>query len=1117
MSQETYSVDETTTGYTVLIPGKLRKMVAFIRIWVIKKMRTRLYYTILSLAVLSLPVLSIAAEHPLAGVPLRNIGPALTSGRVSDFAFHPGKTQSFYVSMASGGLWKTENNGITWTALFENEGSFAIGVVEIDPENPNIIWVGSGENNAQRSVGFGDGVYKSVDGGKSWKNMGLKDSGHISMIRFHPGDSNTIYVAAQGPLWNSGGDRGLYRSTDGGDSWKRILDIDENTGINEFVIDPADPEVIVASSYQRRRHVWTLINGGPGSGIHKTTNGGISWQKVAGELPSGDLGRIGLAAAPSAPNMIYAIIEADEEGKGIYRSTDFGESWEKRSDHLTSSPQYYNELYVDPQNPERVYSVDTFTHVSEDGGKSWNKISFRNRHVDDHALWIDPSNTTHLYIGGDGGVYESWDRGQLWRHVRNLPVTQFYRSTPDNDSPFYNVCAGTQDNFTLCGPSRNTMTDGITNADWSVAQFGDGFKAQIDPTDANIIYAQAQYGSLGRFDRITGERLQITPMPGSEENNYNWNWNAPLIISPHDNHRLYYGAERLFRSDNRGESWVAVSGDLSRGIDRNKLDVMGRVWSVDAIAKNVSTSTYGALIAVDESPLLEGLIYAGTDDGLIHVTSDGGGSWSTLDSFRDVPDMSLVEDIISSFHDVDVAYAIIDNHKRGDYKPYVLKTENRGKSWALISNDLPERGTAHTIIEDHLDPNLLFVGTEFGLFFSNDGGTSWNEMTSLPTIAVRDLEIQRREGDLVVGTFGRGIYILDDYSPLRSGSDELNKPSLFQVRDAWLYVPDSRRGWGGKGDWGVGRYTADNPPYGAVFAYYLPEDLQSLKDKRRKIEKEREKEDGDNPYPSWDQLRQEDREEAPSITLTVRDASGNVMQRISAPAGKGFHRVAWNMRYPAPDPVELEPSTDFAPWESPPQGPMALPGTYTVTMAKRVKGELVDLSAAQSFELKPLFEGGLVTEDRQALLDFEMQSNDLYRAIMGANEARSEMQDRIDHLLKAAADTPASSETQAQALRALNSRMQDLKVRFSGDSTISSRAEPVPMSLNNRINNIVGGHWDSQSAVTDNYRDSYRIADQQFRQALAELQAIAADLAEVEAELQAEGAPWTPGRIPEWP
>ena len=1080
-------------------------------------LRLKLLFTMIVLTAFNVPVDTQAAEHPLAGIPLRSIGPALVSGRVSDFAFVPGQPQSFYVSMASGNLWKTDNNGITWTALFENEGSFAIGVVEIDPSNPNIIWVGTGENNAQRSVGYGDGVYKSVDGGKTWKNMGLEDSGHISMIRFHPEDSNTIYVAAQGPLWNSGGDRGLYRSTDGGKKWKRILDIDEDTGINEFVIHPADPDVIVASSYQRRRHVWTLINGGPGGGIHKSTDGGLSWTKLAGGLPGGELGRIGLAAAPSAPDMIYAIIEADKKNKGIYRSTDFGESWEKRSDHSTSSPQYYNELVVDPKNPERVYSPDTFTHFSEDGGKSWNKISFKNRHVDDHALWIDPANTSHLYIGGDGGVYESWDRGQLWRHVRNLPVTQFYRGTPDNDTPFYNVCGGTQDNFSLCGPSRNTKTDGITNVDWSIAQFGDGFKAQIDPTDANIIYAQAQYGALGRFDRVTGERLQITPMPGGDENNYNWNWNAPLIISPHDNHRLYYGAERLFRSDNRGESWVPVSGDLSRGIDRNKLDVMGRVWSVDAIAKNTSTSTYGALIAVDESPLQEGLIYAGTDDGLIHVTSDGGENWSMVDTFADVPDMSLVEDIIASHHDADVAYAVFDNHKRGDYKPYVLKTVNRGKNWIQIRNNLPSRGTAHTIIEDHIDPNLLFVGTEFGLFFSNDGGRSWNEMTSLPTIAVRDLEIQRREGDLVVATFGRGFYILDDISPLRSNSDDLEKAKLFEVRDAWLYVPDNRRGWGGKGDWGVGRYSADNPPYGAVFAYYLPEDLQSLKDKRRKDETERAKEGEDNPYPSWDQLRREDREEAPSITLTVSDASGNVVQRIGAPAGKGFHRVAWNMRYPAPDPVDLNPSTDFAPWESPPQGPMALPGEYTVSMSKRVEGELVGISSPQTFTLKPLFEGGLVTDDRQALLDFEMQSSKLYSAVMGANKSLGEIQSRIDHLLKAASDTPSSSEEQALALRALNARMQDLKVRFSGDTTISSRAEPVPMSLNGRMYSIVGGHWDSQSSVTGNYRDSYQIAEQQFRETLGELKAIAKDLASVEAALQAEGAPWTPGRIPEWP
>jgi len=1081
-------------------------------------LRTRLLSTILTLVTLSLPVVSLAAEHPLAGLPLRNIGPALTSGRVSDFAFYPGQSQTFYVAMASGGVWKTANNGITWKAVFENENSFAIGVVELDPANPNIVWVGSGENNAQRSVGYGDGVYKSVNGGKSWKHMGLKDSGHISMIRFHPHDSNTVYVAAQGPLWSPGGDRGLYKSVDGGANWKRILDIDENTGINEFVINPSDPDVIVASSYQRRRHVWTLINGGPGSGIRKTTDGGVSWHKVEGGLPAGDLGRIGLAAAPSAPNMIYAIIEADEEGQGTYRSNDFGESWDKRSDHVTGSPQYYNELYVDPKNPERVYSVDTFTQVSGDGGESWNKISFTNRHVDDHALWIDPENTDHLYIGGDGGVYESWDRGELWRHVRNLPTTQFYRSTPDNDTPFYNVCAGTQDNFTLCGPSRNTKTDGITNTDWWIAQFGDGFKTQIDPTDANVVYAQAQYGSLGRFDRTTGERLQITPMPGADENNYNWNWNSPLIISPHDHRRLYYGAERLFRSDNRGESWVAISGDLSRLIERNKLDVMGRVWSVDAIAKNASTSIYGALIAIDESPLVEGLIYAGTDDGLIHVTSDGGGNWSTVDSFRDVPDMSLIEDIISSYHDADVAYAVIDNHKRGDYKPYVLKSANRGRSWTLISNNLPERGTAHTIIEDHVDPKLLFVGTEFGLFFSNNGGESWNELTALPTVAVRDLEIQRREGDLVVGTFGRGIYILDDYSPLRSSNSELQaEASLFGVRDAWLYVPDDRRGWGGKGDWGVGRYAADNPPYGAVFAYYLSKDLQSQKEQRRETEKERAKQGEDNPYPSWDQLRREDREEAPSITLVVRDAAGNIMQRINAPAGQGFHRVAWNMRYPAPDPTNLTPETDFAPWESPPKGPLALPGNYNVTLSKRVKGKLLEIAPAQSFALKPLYEGGLVTQDRQALLEFELQSAALYRAVTGADSAADEIQNRIDHLLQAATDTPSSNEAQAQSLHALNVRMQNLQVRLNGDSTISGRAEPVPMSISGRISNIVGGHWDSQSAVTGNYRDSYAIADQQFRQVLLELKTIATDLAEIETELQAEGAPWTPGRIPNWP
>ena len=1055
--------------------------------------------------------------HPLASIPLRSIGPALTSGRVSDFAFVPGQWQAHYVAMASGNLWKTENNGVTWDAVFDNEGAYAIGVVELDPRNPNTVWVGTGENNSQRSVGYGDGVYKSLDGGASWRNMGLKESGHISMIRVHPDDSDTVWVAAQGPLWNSGGDRGLYRTTDGGENWERLLDIDADTGVNEFVIDPADADVIVASSYQRRRHVWTLINGGPGSGIHKTTDGGKTWRKITRGVPKGDLGRIGLAAAPSKPNLLYAIIEADDEGKGVYRSTDFGESWEKRSGHMTTSPQYYNELVVDPNDPDVVYSVDTFTHRSEDGGKTWSRLPLNSRHVDDHALWIDPDNSAHLYIGGDGGAYESWDRGATWRHVTNLPTVQFYRATPDNDLPFYNVCAGTQDNMTQCGPSRTPYTDGISNADWYFVQFGDGYKAQIDPTDPNIIYAQYQYGGLARFDRVTGERLAITPQPGPDENDYKWNWNTPLIISPHDNERLYYGAERLFRSDDRGESWVPVSGDLTRQLDRNALEVMGRVWSVDAIAKNDSTSMYGSMIALDESPLVEGLLYVGTDDGLIHVTSDGGENWMRGDEFKGVPDMSLIEDIIASQHDADVAYAVIDNHKRGDFKPYVLKTENRGRNWKLISADLPVRGSAHTIAEDHVDPNLLFVGTEFGVFFSNDGGGSWHELNTLPTIAVRDLEIQRRESDLVVGTFGRGIYILDDFSPLRSaGRDLAAGPVLFAPRDTWMFNPDARRGWGEKGDFGTQRYVAENPPHGAVFSYYLPEGLQTLGDQRREEEARKQKAGDDTPYPSWERLRREDREEAPGVLLTVRDSAGEVVRRLAGPADKGFHRVAWDMRLPAPDPVELEADADRSPWEDEPAGPMVLPGRYTVTLSKRVEGRYEDIASPQTVLLKPLHTGGLVAEDRAGLLDFQQRTAELYRAVLGADRAAGEIESRIEHLLKAVTETPGAGESQAGALRALRSRMQDLRVQLNGDRTVTSRNEPAPLALRSRVGRIVNGSWGSQSEAGGTFRDSYAVAAGQFPGVLDELRAVAAELERIEQALEAAGAPWTPSRIPDW-
>ena len=1054
--------------------------------------------------------------HPLSNIPLRNIGPAMISGRISDFAFHPDKKHEFYVATSSGNLWKTTNNTITWEPIFEQEGSYSLGVIEIDPNNPLVIWAGSGENNAQRSVAYGDGIYKTTDGGKNWTNMGLKNSNHISQIWIHPDDSDTVLVAAQGPLWSDGGDRGLYKTTDGGKTWDNILKVDKYTGVNEFVIDPDNMDHMVASSYQRRRHVWTLINGGPGSGIHKTTDGGETWTEIKAGLPKDHMGRIGLASAPSAPKTIYAIIEANDEEKGVYRSTDFGQNWHKQSSYMTNSPQYYNELVVDPHNPDRLYSLNTFTNISEDAGKTWTPLSLNFRHVDDHALWIDPDNTEHLYIGGDGGIYESWDRGQTWRHVQNLPIAQFYRIQPDNAEPFYNICGGTQDNNSLCAPSRTNDIHGITNADWHIILGGDGYEPQFDPNDPNIIYAQYQYGGLARYDRRTMERVYITPHPGADEPAYKWNWNTPLLLSPHNSTRLYYGAEKLFRSDDRGDSWQVISPDLTQQIDRNKLEVMGRVWGPDTIAKNVSTSQYGSLICITESPVQADLLMVGSDDGVISISNDGGDNWRSVKSFPKVPDMSYVSDVLFSNHDANVAYATIDNHKRGDYKPYVLKTTDQGKSWKQITNNLPERGSTHTIVEDHVDPNLLFVGTEFGAFFSQNGGDSWVELKQLPTIAVRDLEIQQRENDLVIGTFGRGIYILDDYSPLRLANKTLTDSTavLFPVKDSWLYIQGDQFDDREKGSSGSDFFTAPNPPLGATIAYHLKDEFKSLQQQRRAAEIIKEKAGEDTPYPAWDELRKEDNEEAPTVFVLIEDENNNVISRVPAKNAQGFHRVQWDMRFTAPDPVSLE-KPGFVPyWVSPPMGPLATPGKYQATLMKRQGGELTALSDAKPFKLKSLANSPEISNNPEAVLAFKQQLAELQRTADGINKKLDEMENRVKHLKQAIDLTPADLEDAAQEIRYLASRITAVKIKMRGDSTISSRQEAVPWSISQRVGSLYGGLIESQADIPGNYRDSMQIAAGSLSTALKELHMIEADLQAFEDEADANGAPWTPGRMP---
>jgi len=1057
---------------------------------------------------------AMADDPPFASLPLRELGPGITGGRISDIAMMPGGNHHYLVSTASGGMWLTEDNGISWTPVFDTYGSYALGVVEIAPSNPSIVYAGSGENNSQRSVANGDGVYRSDDGGHSWTHVGLKNSGHISQIWVHPDDPNTALLAAQGPLWNSGGDRGLYKTTDGGETWRLILEIDENTGINEFVVHPDNPDRIIASSYQRRRHVWTLINGGPGSGIHISDDGGNTWSEASGGAPSGELGRIGLAMAPSNPNMVYAIVEADDETKGVYRTENFGAKWEKRSSFMTTSPQYYNEIVVDPKNPERIYALDTFSSVSEDGGKTFTRLSTNARHVDDHALWIDPNNTKHLIIGGDGGLYESYDRGQKWRHMDNLPLTQFYRASPDNDFPFYNVCGGTQDNNSLCGPSRTTVKHGITNSDWTLILGGDGYKPQSDPEDPDIIYTQYQYGGLARYDRRTQERIYIAPMPQEDEDAYKFNWNTPLLISPHDRNTIYYASEFVFKSEDRGDSWVKISPDLTRQLDRNELEVMDRVWSVDAIAKNDSTSIYGSIIAFSESTLEAGLLFAGTDDGVISISDDGGENWRSQSYFNGVPDMALVEDIVTSVHDPDVAYAVFDNHKKGDYAPYVFRTDNRGRTWKEIGSDLPEWGSAHTIAEDHVDPDLLFVGTELGLFFTRDGGDEWHKMTSLPTISVRDLEVQRRESDLVVGTFGRGIYVLDDYSPLRAEDEALeDEATLFPVKDAWHYVEGDL--WGPSGgpqsSLGDNFYFTENPHYGAVFTFHLKDSYETRRDVRLSEEADLLEAGDDTPYPSWEDLKAEDREEDPAVIAEVMDDRGTVIRRLPAPSAAGVHRIAWDMHHDGPDPVSLTPfePTLFGPDDS---GPIVAPGTYSVRLVKRIDGAEVPLTDAQSFELVPLDLSPEAADDAKAREQMHLAMRRLAVAITSARGKTGDLDERVAYARASLERAPFNDNEIRDELAALTSAIADVEEVLYGDRTRGSRNEPSPMGLSSRAGRLGWSTWGSLSDVGGQHQEQMTIAEGQYAQLREDLIDLEERVVAVEQALTARGAPWSPNR-----
>ena len=1008
---------------------------------------------------LALPASLIAQK--LDALAFRAVGPALTSGRVADLAINPLNPDEWYVAAASGGVWKTTNHGLTFEPLFDDQGSYSIGCITLDPSNSHTVWVGTGENNNQRSVAYGDGVYKSTDGGSSWTNVGLKASEHIGMIAVHPKNSNIVWVAAYGPLWSSGGERGIYKTTDGGTTWRRVLNVSEHTGFNEVHLDPRNPNILFATAHQRRRHVHTYISGGPESGLWKSEDGGETWSEVKNGIPSGDKGRLSLAISPANPDLHYLMVE----GHGTYRSTNRGASYSKRSDHATSG-NYYVELIASRSDANTLYSMDTYVQWSEDGGATFKRLGEKNKHVDNHAFWQNPSNPKHLILGCDGGIYETWDHGVAWHYKENLPITQFYRVSVDNAEPFYGIYGGTQDNFSLGGPSRTINDRGIVNSDWYVTQTGDGFESQIDPSDPNIVYAQAQYGGLQRFDKRSGEGVPIKPIEPAGGKAWRWNWDAPLLISPHDSKTLYFAANVVFKSSNRGNSWTAISGDLSRQLDRHLLPVMGKIQGLDAIAYKQSTSMYGTITALHESPKVKGLLAVGTDDGLIHISSDAGANWTKIDKLPGIPDLTFVNDVKWSQYSADVLYAVYNNHKNGDFKPYVMVSKNRGKTWEALSAGLPQRGSTYVIAEDHKDASLLFVGTEFGVFTSTDGGLTWTELKKgLPTIAVRDIAIQQREDDLVLATFGRGFYVLDDYSPLREIKNDIkkNEAIVLPIKPVVLFHEASPLGYGGAGFLGAGYYMADNPNVGATFTYWVKNAPKTLKEQREELEKK----NSASVYPSKEAIRAEAEEAKPHLSLVIRSSEGKVVRILQAKYVNGLKRSTWDGK--------------LARSASPDKGSYLAPaGSYSLQLVG-VQGTKIDtLTKPLGFKVSHLSNLSLPAEKSADLVVLQNQLDALQQRMDLVSRQMDEVETRLDRIEKQVdfgVNSPANLRGEVAKVRA---EWRSLGLILDGDELIASKEFETMPGLRDRLSSASWGAYSMRSDPTQSMKDQRRVVAEQL-------------------------------------
>ncbi len=961
--------------------------------------------TLLAAVVFHLPAATQAPPAPpgptppdaahLAALAWRELGPAITSGRITSFAVRPDDSRVIYAATASGGLWKTTNAGTEWAPIFEHQRTVSMGVVTLAPSNPDIVWVGTGEQNSIRSSSFGDGVYRSNDGGETWRHMGLEGSRHVGRILVHPENSDIVYVAAMGSLWGPNPERGLYRSTDGGESWTRVLEISDHTGVVEVRMDPRDPDVLLAAAFQRERRQWSMLGGGPEGGLFRSEDGGESWSRVEGGFPTGPVGRIGIAFCPSDPSVVYASAVAPDGG--MFRSDDGGHSWERRNAEVQSH-WFYGELVCDPQNPDRIYAPMTPLNVSDDGGRTFRNLVRTAVHVDHHALWVNPQDPDHLIVGNDGGIYVSRDRGERWLWQPNVPVMQLYTASFDLQEPFYHVYGGTQDNGSWGGPVGTRFGDGVANEDWLFTAGGDGFFSKVDPSDADIIYAESQYGVLQRMDRRTGERVRIQPWQPQDGDAvpYRWNWSAPLEISPHDPATLYFAANVVFRSPDRGDSWRVISPDLTRGISRDSLPLQGRIQPPDAIDLHASTALYGNVSALAVSPVRPGLVAAGTDDGLVQVTEDDGGSWRRSATFPGVPEMAKVSMVAWSGTNEGTLFVTFDAHKDNDFRPHVVRSDDHGRSWRNVTGDLPEFGPTRSVAVHPRTDDLVFVGTEFGVFASLSGGGRWVPLRhGLPTNAVHGLAVHPRENDLIAGTHGRGFWVLDNVGLLEALAVE-GEPAHSLVaapRRAWQ-IRDVNRGRGSVGDT---YWTADNPPRGAILDYWIGAEAVGE-----------------------------------PVSIDVLDAEGAPVRRLEQPtATPGAHRVVWDLRHEAPRDADGAPSRRY-------RGRFVTPGSYEVRL---VVGERTHVHA---LEVRADPELRVSAEERRAHDRTVALQARLVEASAVASAVVDEVLTQLSAVVTEAARVPAAPADEAAELQ-VRFRAWQVELEGPGAGGIAQQETTLPL------------------------------------------------------------------------